>query len=63
MLDIKSMQDLLANHDARYCNDPNFSDRLVRANSEDPDQTAPEEQSGQGLHCLLFDLHLYDEIP
>ena len=22
-----------------------------------------EEQSDQGLHCLLFDLHLLDEIP
>ena len=22
-----------------------------------------EEQSDQGLHCLLFDLHLFDEIP
>ena len=25
-------------------------------NSTDPDQTAPKEQSDQGLHCLL--LHL-----
>lgn len=24
------------------------------ANSEDPDQTAPKEQSDQGLHCLQF---------
>ena len=22
-----------------------------------------EEQSEQGLHCLLFHLHLFDEIP
>ena len=22
-----------------------------------------EEQSDQGLHCLLFHLHLFDEIP
>ena len=22
-----------------------------------------EEQSDQGLHCLLFPLHLFDEIP
>ena len=22
-----------------------------------------EEQSDQGLHCLLFRLHLFDEIP
>ena len=37
-----------------YGNDPKFSDRQVCANSVDPDQTAPEEQSDQGLHCLLF---------
>ena len=24
------------------------------ANSVDPDQTAPKEQSDQGLHCLPF---------
>ena len=45
----------------RYHNDPMFSDRLVWANSADPDQTAPrgavlsgsslEEQSYQGPHC------------
>ena len=23
----------------------------------------PEEQSDQGLHCLPFHLHLFDEIP
>ena len=33
-------------------------DRLVWANSADPDQTVLEEQSDQGLHCLLRDLHL-----
>ena len=22
-----------------------------------------EEQSDQGLHCLLFHLHLFDELP
>ena len=22
-----------------------------------------EEQSDQGLHCLLFNLHLFDKIP
>ena len=22
-----------------------------------------EEQSDQGFHCLLFQLHLFDEIP
>ena len=26
-------------------------------------QTVLEEQSDQGLHCLLFHLHLFDEIP
>ena len=35
-----------------YRNDPKFSDRLILANSADPD-----------LHCLLFHLHLFDEIP
>ena len=28
--------------------------------SADPDQTAPKEQSDQGLHCLLFNLNLLD---
>ena len=46
-----------------YRNDPKFSDRKVWANSTDPDQTAPEEQSDQGLHCLLFHLHHFDKIP
>ena len=44
-------------------NDPKFSDRYVKASSEDPDQTAPEEQSDQGLHCLLFHLHTFNKIP
>ena len=26
---------------------------LLRANNADPDQTVPQEQSDQGLHCLL----------
>ena len=53
-----------------YLNDPKFSDRYVCANSSDPDHTAPrgavlllEEQSDQGLHCLLFHLHHFDKIP
>ena len=52
-----------------YRNDPKFLDGLIWAKSADPDQTAPpirlllEEQSDQGLHCLLFHLHLFDEIP
>ena len=32
---------------------PNNLDRNVRGNSVDPDQTAPQEQSDQGLHVLL----------
>ena len=54
-----------------------FSDRLIWANSADPDQTAPnlirvftvhsqirlEAQSDQGLHRLLIHLHLFQEIP
>ena len=31
-----------------------YWDRSIRANSVDQDQTAPEEQSDQGLHCLPF---------
>ena len=37
-----------------YCSDPKFSDRQTWANSADPDQ---------GLHCLLYHSHLFDEIP
>ena len=40
----------------------NFSDRSVWANSADPDQIL-EEQSDQGLRCLLFHLHVFDKIP
>ena len=43
-----------------YRNDPKFSDRYALANSADPDQTAPQEQSDQGLHCLPFRLHRLD---
>ena len=39
-----------------YCNDAKYLDWQVWANSVDPDQTAPSEQSDQGLHCLPFDL-------
>ena len=31
-----------------------MSDDMAYANSADPDQTAPKEQSDQGLHCLPF---------
>ena len=43
-----------------YPKDPKFSDKPVWENSADSDQTAPrgaEEQSDEGLHCLLFHLH------
>ena len=47
-----------------YHNDPKFLDKKVWANIADPDQTAPRrEQSDQGLHCLLFNLHLLEENP
>ena len=36
------------------------TDTKVLAYSADPDL---EEQSDQGLHCLLFHLHLFDKIP
>ena len=29
-----------------------FSDKVAYANNADPDQTAPERQSNQGLLCL-----------
>ena len=48
-----------------YRNDSKISDRQAWANSAVPDQTAPlllKEQSDQGLHCLLFCLHLLDSI-
>ena len=31
-------------------------------NSAGPHQTAPKEQSDQGLHCLPFHLHLVDAL-
>ena len=51
---------LVLNVDSKetYRNDPKFLDRLIWANSADP-----EKQSDQGLYCLLFHLHLFDEIP
>ena len=45
-----------------YRNDPKFSDRYAWAKSADPDQTAPKEQSDQGLHCLQFRLHRLDSF-
>ena len=46
-----------------YLKDPKFLDRKVWANSADPDQAAPREQSDLGLHCLLFHFHHFDKIP
>ena len=40
-----------------------FRIKRVWTNIADPDQTYPKEQSDQGLHCLQFQLHLFDEIP
>ena len=31
-------------------------------NSVDPDQTAPKEQSDQGLHCLLLTANQLNDI-
>ena len=45
-----------------YHKDPKFLDRQVWANSADPDQTAPKEQSDLGLHCLPFCLNLLDKL-
>ena len=35
-----------------YRNDPKFSDRYAWANSVDPDQTAPEEQSDDRVYTV-----------
>ena len=45
---------------------PEYADIEDHANSVDPDQTAPKEQSDLGLHCLptdplLYELFLYME--
>ena len=45
------------NHD-----DPKFSDIYAWANNADPDQTALEGQSDQGLHCLPFRRHRLDSL-
>ena len=46
-----------------YYNDPKFSDIQVGVNSADQIRLLLEEQSDQGLHCLLFHLHLFGEMP
>ena len=35
-----------------YCKNAEYRERSHLANSVYPDQTAPREQSDQGLHCL-----------
>ena len=53
-------------HDAaqvKYCNDPKFSDRFVKAKWQTQIRLLLEEQSDQGLHCLLFHLHVFDKTP
>ena len=39
-----------------------YRDKQILANSLGPDQTAPKEQSDQGLHGLPFSLHLLDTL-
>ena len=48
VIDIHSQRNLL------YCNDTEYLVRSTGTNSADPNQTAPKEQSDQGLHCLPF---------
>ena len=52
----------VSSNERGYRNDPKFSDRYAWANSADPDETAPLEQSDQGLHCLPFRLHRLDSL-
>ena len=45
-----------------YRNDPKFSDRLGHT-VQTQIRLLLEEQSDQGLKCLLFHLHGFDKIP
>ena len=45
-----------------YCNNHKFSDRSGQT-VQTQIRLLLEEQSDQGLHCLLFHLHLFGEIP
>ena len=36
---------------------------MTRANREDSDQTAPKEQSDQGLHCLPISKYTFANHP
>ena len=46
-----------------YRNDPKFSTDRSGKTVQTQIRLLLEEQSDQGLHCLLFNLHLFDEIP
>lgn len=47
-----------------YHKDPKYLDRNVLAKVVDPDQSAPQEQSDQDLHCLLACLpRIFDTSP
>ena len=52
---------MLLSYGLVYHNDPMFSadEQTVETQIRLP----LEEQSDQGLHCLLFHLHHFDEIP
>ena len=45
-----------------YCNDSEYKNRRQWANCVAPDQTAPKEQSDQGLHCLPFIMQYFNTI-
>ena len=47
-----------------YLNDPKFFGQIgLRQTVQTQIRLLLEEQSDQGLHCLLFHLHLFEEIP
>ena len=46
----------------KYRNDPKFLTDRFRQTVQHQIRLLLGEQSDQGLHCLLFHLHLYDEI-
>ena len=45
---------------APYCNDPKLPDRQVWQTVQTKIRLLLEEQSNQGLHCLLLYLHLLE---
>ena len=46
-----------------YRNDPKFLDDRSGQTVQIQIRLLLEDQSDQGLHCLPFHLHLFDEIP